>query len=433
MGARVRSWFRENGKGYRHFDMVTMALVGAGINAIEFISSNMIPITMRHFFDSRLMISIIQDLNRVFGFVVQPYVATRGDTLRTRFGRRRPFYMIGLPLTVFFMLLLGSSPHVFTNEILRHSLPVLALLFFLNVLMQASQDISCGTEGPLYAELFPQKVLGRANSLRPIAGSVVQLIMFIGAMKLAMKDEFYPYLCSAGLAAFGLSIVVFAIREKPAPPRTSAQAEAYSVVKHARMLIDNREYLKIAIVGSVGLAMPAAFGLFLSLFATETLHLSKEAYGQAAWVGPVIVLVAALPAGWLADRVGAKNVIALAFSIQLIAALSIMFFAKDAFTLRIVIGVNAFGGAFQGVAMLPLIFLHAPAEDRGKVFGLIQFVRAFAATVVSPLIGLIADLTEGYRAGYSICVGLALIGIVAALLTRGGRPAEGAAAGAVGD
>ncbi|MCX7012958.1 MAG: MFS transporter [Candidatus Sumerlaeota bacterium] len=129
-------------------------------------------------------------------------------------------------------------------------------------------------------------------------------------------------------------------------------------------------------------------------------------------------------AGRQADRYGPKYVIAAAFSIQMVAALAIMFFVKDAFTLRIAIGVNAFGGTFQGVAMLPLIFLHAPVEERGKVFGLIQFVRALAATIVTPLIGRMADVTGGYRAGYGVCIALAAIGIIAALLTRGGRPAE---------
>jgi len=52
----------------------------------------------------------------------------------------------------------------------------------------------------------------------------------------------------------------------------------------------------------------------------------------------------------------------------------------------------------------------------------VQFVRAFSTTVVSPFIGLIADLTEGYRAGSSVCVALALIGIVTVLMTRGADP-----------
>lgn len=420
---RARNLFRENDQGYRPFDMVWMAIVNGGVNAIEFISSTMIPITMRHFFDSRLMISLIQDLNRVFGFIVQPYVATRGDTLRTRYGRRRPFYFFGFPLTVFFMLLIGLSPLVFGAEALRQAWPVLALLFLLNVFMQAAQDINSGTGGPLMAELFPKQVLGRAVSFGPLASSMVQLFMLLVAMKLAMKNEFYPYLCAACLAMLALCVVVFAIREKPAPPPKPGPRERYSVLKHARMLIDNPEYLKIAIVGSVGLAMPASFNLFLSLFGTETLHLTKEQYGQAIWVGPVITMAAALWAGRQADRFGPKYVIALAFSIQMLAALCIMFFVNSAVSLRIVIAVNALGGVFQGVAMLPLTFLHAPAEERGKVFGLIQFVRALAATIVTPLIGHMADVTGDYRAGYGVCVALAMIGIAAALMTRGGRPA----------
>jgi len=416
-----------NDREHSRLYMAAMAMIGMGLSSIEFISGTMIPITMRHFFDSRFMISIIIDLNRLFGFVVQPYVATRGDTVRTRFGRRRPFFFLGFPVTVLFMLLIGLSPRIFAHPLSALSLIVLVKLFILNVVMQAFQDVSCGTEGPLYAETFPQKILGHASSFRPIAANLVQLVMLLGAMRLADKDEFYPYVCSAALATVAFLVIVFIIREKSEAAPAGKQEAPYSILKHARMLIDNMDYLKVAIVGAVGLAMPAAFGLFLSLFGKETLHLTPKQYGQSIWVGPALALFAAVPAGLLVDRVGAKYVMAAGFFTQMIAAIAIVFFVHDARGLMIVSGINTFGGLLHGVAITPLVFLFAKEGERGKVFGLIQFVRAAAAFVISPLIGLIADATKGYRAGYGICVALAVIGIIAALATRNvGNQEQGA-------
>ena len=84
----------------------------AGYYSVEFITNNVIPLTARHFTDSAFFIAAIVALNRLFGFIVQPYVSWKSDRIRTRFGRRRFFLLIGIPGTLVSLLIVGAFPHL---------------------------------------------------------------------------------------------------------------------------------------------------------------------------------------------------------------------------------------------------------------------------------------------------------------------------------
>ena len=415
-------------RDYRRRDLFFYPVLGWGVSSIEAMSSTMIPITMRHFFESKTVIAILIDLNRLFGFLVQPYVAARGDTLRSPLGRRRPFLMFGLPVTMFFMLLAGLSPVLFPGPIGSHALPVLAFIFFLNVCMQACQDINSGSDGPLFAEIFPRRLLGRANSIKANMAACFALFMAFVTWPLADKNEFYPYLIAAGFITLSLLMVIFGIRERPAPPLTAARAaEKYNVKRHARMLIENVEYAKLAVLGSVNLANGAAWGLFLSLLVKEELHMTMMQFGKAIWVGPIVAFVFAVPIGWLADRVGPKYMVATGFFVKGLSAFCIIFYVKDVATLQHVVVLNAIGYQLVTVAMAPLMFQNVPLADTGKVWGLVQFVRAGSAFIITPLVGMLADVTGSYRAGYYVCVGLTTLGAIVAMSTRKKAPPDQAA------
>ena len=82
------------------FYMLSLGLMVASFSAVETITNNMIPITCRKFTDNAIVLSFIIALNPLFGFIVQPYVAWKSDHTNTRFGRRRPYLMLGLPTTM---------------------------------------------------------------------------------------------------------------------------------------------------------------------------------------------------------------------------------------------------------------------------------------------------------------------------------------------
>jgi len=396
--------------------MLAMGLMSAGYSSVDFMSNTMIPITLRHFTANKLVIACIIDLNRLFAFIVQPYVAWKGDHLNTRFGRRRPLLMIGLQGTMAFLLLLGMLPILIQGD-LRHALVGLAVIFIVNFFMQAFQDVNGGNEGPLYGDTFGPGRLGRAVAIRAIMNQLMVLFMSYFAMKWADLDEIYAYFVSGGFLAVSLLIVIFMIREnapeKP-PPR-----EAYNPLKHLRLLRENKDYLKVAIIGAAGLMYSGCFMLYLSLFATEDLGLSIGEFGMAIGVGPFLVLVIAVPVGLFVDRLGPKPIIITGFILLAISALSMLFLVHGFWSLLVVNVLYTVASQLHWLSILPMIFQYAPEGERGKVFGLIQFVRSLAAFLISFPTGSMAEYTPlGYRAGYAVCTLLALVGLSTAWVSR---------------
>jgi Na+/melibiose symporter-like transporter len=379
----------EGTPGFRH--MVVLAVMAAGFNTVELITNNLIPITCRHFTDSAFIISAILATNRLFGFVVQPYVCWKSDYVRTRFGRRRPFFLVGLPLTIVSMLLVGLLPVVIEGDA-RHTAVALGIVILVNVIMQAVVDINWGALEPLYADTFRQEQLGRASSIRQIANQLGNLAMVSYVIGLADRNEFHPYLFSAACVALSLALMIFVIREQPAGPPPAAAR--YNPVRHLGLLFGNRDYAKLAFICAANLVLPAALFLFTPLYVTDTLGLSKGELGRSQVAGPFLTIALAFPVGWLVDYFGPKWMMSAGFACYTAAFTGMAFWAHDFWSLFACMTVF---GVAQVVALMPMtamVFQYTSANERGQVFGVIQFTRAFSAFVLSLALGSLVQLAD---------------------------------------
>lgn len=373
--------------------MLVLAMMAGGFSTVELITNNLIPITTRHFTDSALIISIILASNRLFGFVVQPYVCWKSDQVRTKYGRRRPFFLVGLPLTIGFLLAIGLLPRLIEGDA-RHTLPALILVFIINIAMQAVVDVNWGSLEPLYADTFNQEQLGRAGSFRQIAAQSANFVMVTWVIGWAEIDEIFPYLFAATCVAVSFALMVFVIRERPLedPP----QQERYQPLAHLQLIFRSRDHLKLAFVCGANLAIPAALFLFTPLYVTDTLGLSTAELGLAQVAGPLLTVCLALPLGWTIDYFGPKWVMATGFLLSAIAFTGLCFWAHDFWSLFACLTVF---GVAQIVALMPMsamVFQYADRHERGKLFGIIQFSRAFGAFAISLLLGMAVQWTDSY-------------------------------------
>jgi Major Facilitator Superfamily. len=378
---------RDSNWGY----MVSMGTMVAGFVSVDAITNNMVPITARHFTDSPLFIAFLVALNRLFGFLVQPYVAWKSDRIRTRWGRRRPFLILGLPGTCVALLLLGVMPFVFEAES-RHALPTLILLLIANVGLQFFQDVNWGSQEPLYADTFRHQVLGRAVAIRSYAIQFVYLFMNYFAMKWADTHEFIPYLCASVLVLISFVMVLWVIKEREFPPPENVKP--YNPLAHLGLLFRNADYLKVSLIGAFGLMLPAAFYLFHPLFVTRTLGLTKGQLGEALAVVPIVALIVSFPAGYLIDRYGPRGITAIGFFAVALVAWDIAYWVHDYNGLMIAMVGYGAAHVLISLPMTPLVFQYASEQERGTIFGLIQFVRGFSAFVFSLLIGWIVQFSS---------------------------------------
>ena len=155
---------------------------------------------------------------------------------------------------------------------------------------------------------------------------------------------------------------------------------------------------------------------------------------EASWALAIIGLVntlAALPLGWLADRYGRKNLLAIFYALRVIAFLFLAFAVTD------LTGVYIFAALF-GLTWLntipPTSGLTADIFGRfsvGLVFGLISMSHEFAGAIAAYLAGVIFGLDGSYFWALLLAAALSAGGALASYLIREpkrGRLASGSAA-----
>lgn len=383
--------FSDKKRGYGYMWILSITI--AGMSSVDWVTSNYLPITLRMFTDSSLAIAILLSLNRLFGFVVQPYVTWKSDHIHSRFGRRRPFFLIGNPMVLFSLLAIGAMPYLF-KEGYRSAILAMGLLILFNVLLQFFQDFAIGCTEPLYADTFEQKTLGRASAIRTYSVLAVAFLMNFAALPLADKSEIAPYAFSGALVLVAFLVMFFFVRERHYVPQPPGR---YNPVAHFSLL-RNREYFLLAVIGGLGLCLAAATALYNALFITQTLGLTKTDMGLAIGFSPVAAFLFSFPFGYLADRYGPQYVLAFGFLAHAVANAAMAFWVDDFQSLLIITLFNAGMGVAGQVSMTAMIFQYASPSDRGTVFGLVQFVRGFSAFVITLVLGGLVQMSRSYDA-----------------------------------
>ncbi len=370
--------------------MMAMGAMVAGINSVETISNNMVPATAKHFTSDAFLIAFIISLNRLFGILVEPYVAWKSDTL----GKRRPFFMIGFPFTILSLVLLGCMPIFFQGD-QRGTWIAMAMLLLLNVSLQFWQDVNWGGNESFYADTFEHERLGRAVAVKNVVNFFAMIAMTRYALKWAEKSELIPYLCSAGFIFISFLLVKFALTEGKYGPEPSHK-ERYNVFRHLRLLL-NADLFRVAMVSSIWLTLLATYSMFLSLFATRGLQMGFGDFGKITMWEPVLTLVLSLPVGYAVDRFGPKGVLILGFLIHAAACFFMIYLVNSGATLLMAFLIRAVGTTFMGMTMTPLVFQYASRQNRGEIFGIVQYSRAFWAFVFSLVMGVVVSSFPSYE------------------------------------
>lgn len=148
--------------------------------------------------------------------------------------------------------------------------------------------------------------------------------------------------------------------------------------------------------------------LFLKLDLQYTDH-------QAANVASLILLFSLLGRllmGWLADRYGKKYVMLLIYLLVAIG-ISLLFFAQTPgviYLFAIIFGIGL-GGDYM---IIPLMAAELfGVKVMGRLMGVVLTADGVAEAVVPMLVGGIYDRTRSYALGFSVLVGLALVGATA--------------------
>jgi MFS family permease len=153
----------------------------------------------------------------------------------------------------------------------------------------------------------------------------------------------------------------------------------------------------------------------------EELGISKSAAGVLSAAYAAGTLLAALPAGWVAARIGVRRTMFI--GLGLLGSSSIAFaFGNEIVVLDLARFVQGVGGAFAWTAGLAWLIAAAPNDRRGELIGS-ALAAAIAGLLLGPVLGSIATITSPEAVFSGVAVIATALAIWTAATPGPARPA----------
>jgi len=428
------------------YDYITINIYWLGLTMVSQSNGLILPLLVQRFVGPEQQGTAFGNL-RLYTLMVallaQALMGMLSDHSSVRWGRRRPFILVGTLLNMTALLMIGVSPGY-------------AFLFGAVVFSQLASNIAHGAEQGLIPDIVPEDQRGRVSGVKAIMELLpVIIVAFTVGRLLAAGQMWAAILVTSGVLFFAMALTMF-VHEKPlqASPdpldwqpfgRLVAMTLIFLViilglgagVRGIGKLLTSIDapLMPLIVMGTMGLgAMVVAvvLGVWASVrvsigsagarnypsfpwwvinrlaFFVGTTNLSafaiyfiqgrlgvqgEKAAGPAAqlmMIVGILILLFALPSGWLADRIGRKRLVALS-GILAAAGTLIIVLAPD-ITLMYVGGslIGAATGTFF-TANWALGTDLVPKEEAGRYLGISNLAGAGAGAIGAYIGGPIAD------------------------------------------
>lgn len=377
-------------------------LLGFGFFAISItwaVYNSFIPKILSNFITSASVIGIIMTIDNCFGLIIQPAVGAMSDRIDTKFGRRMPFIMVGMPLAILFIVLLSMSTSLKT------------IIIFL-VLTNLSMSIFRSPVIALMPDITPSENRSIANSIINFMGGIGSVIAYFIGSKLWDKDPRYPFFLAAFLMAISFIILFSFVKEK----RDCLFYEKAVVEKKENLFKSFKETKNkknvLFLLGAILFWFIGFNGIetFFSLYGEKYLGISISAAALSFTFISLSFLLFAIPAGIIGTKIGKGNTIKIGI-VGMMLCFIVLYFLKDITMIRVVFVLAGINWALININSYPFVTDMAPLGETGTYTGLYYFFSSLAAIISPILLGGIID-----SIGYRYMFGFATISFIIAFI-----------------
>lgn len=343
-------------------------------------------------------VGLLSQERSLLGAFGQPIVGALSDRTRTRIGRRKPFFIAGVALTAASLLYLSGFPPL---------VPMLVVLsvnaFFLNVAVDPYTA--------LMADIVPPNQRGRIGMVLAIFNMVGQIAATLLGFFLWDRSPELVFILVATVLVIAFAVTTLGVREPDSPPAPNEPLKL-DVGAYVRGLLGQRELVKYVLAAAVFWLGTGGVLPYLTRFGVHELGTSEGDAFQLLLPALGGTILGAIPAGYLADRIGKKPVLA----IGLFAFAVIAFIGSQVQTVPQALLVMGFIGLANGVwtaLNVPLLVDLVLPERAAEMTGLGSGVWSLAQPIGAVIAGILIGNFESYRASF---VGAAFLVFVSFLL-----------------
>ncbi|WP_066319855.1 SLC45 family MFS transporter [Bacillus sp. FJAT-29814] len=352
-------------------------LLGFGFFSISIgwsLYNGFVPFFLNDYLESTALIGFLMTIDNYFALFLQPYIGHRSDRTETRFGRRMPYLLIGIPLAASFIALIPFHTSLIT------------LIIFM-VGMNLSMAVFRSPTIALMPDITPEPMRTKANGVINFMGGLGAILAFSAGAYLFNIDESLPFLLVAAIFLVALMVIFKNIKEnRDALPQTFSTTEKLDYKKE----LNTATIFLLAAIFFWFVAIQGMEALF-TLYGVKELGMSKSASAFSLAFFSLSFVLSSIPSGLLGAKYGEKKVILLGIC-GLVLVFFLLNWVKSVIVLRFFLVVGGMFWACININAYPFI-VAAGSENRiGTRTGLYYLVSSLAAIVSPPVLGLFIDL-----------------------------------------
>jgi MFS family permease len=313
-------------------------------------------------------------------------VGERSDRTWNRFGRRKPWILIGAPIALVGFIFIPFA---------QSALAIAVFILITNFGMALFRSPTVAWLG----DLFTASDRSKANGIINLMGGVGGLLAFFGGGYLFNNmGRAAPFIGGGILMIAALSVALFAVRE----PREIVPDDSGTtgVLSNLRVVFAHQDRSGLFVLLGILLWFMAfnALEAGLSSFAVFTLGISPGTASIYAGAVTISFIIFAMPAGFLGTRYGRRAIIQVGLVGLTLALLASYFLIQGALMFVIMLVILGTFWALVNVNSLPLVYDHGDERKIGAYTGLYYFSSQSAAILGPTLGGVLVDvLGDQYR------------------------------------
>lgn len=357
-----------------------------------------LPVVASGFVGSTLVIGLIIGVEGLYAMWLPLVVGSWSDRLRTRLGGRLPFVLAGTPV-----LAVGLAGMGFVGSLAP--LIAAAVVFF------AGYFLAYEPYRALYPDLVSNEVAGRAQGTQALwRGAGTGLALLGGGLLLAISQAL-PFLLAAAISIAAAVLLAWGMIRRGVPDEAGhARGGVHDAARRIAELVRESAPLRAFLIANALWELSlGALKTFIVLYVTEGLGYSRASAALIVGGVAVLVLLAALASGKLADRFGRIAVLRVGLPVYGLGMLVPLVTATPFLVASSVPFVAVGGGAIMALpyaVLMPLM----PDEEHGTLTGVYSFSRGIG-TWLGPLLAGLAitaagglfEGTQGYQAMWFVC------------------------------
>ncbi|MGV3488900.1 MAG: SLC45 family MFS transporter [Tuberibacillus sp.] len=352
-----------------------------------------VPLFLDDYIKSTALIGFLMTVDNYFALFIQPWIGNRSDRTDSRFGKRMPYLILGMPLSALFFSLIPFYVSLF-------------MLVLFMVLMNLSMSLYRSPTVSLMPDITVDSKRSQANGIINFMGGVGSVIAFGIGSKLFRVHHSFPFLMASAVTVISLLILVTSIKEK-------RDTVSYTVAeKRTIRLRGELDQSTVFLLLAIFFWFTSYQGIeaLFTLYGTHYLGMdgSDASFSLLFFTGAFLLFT--LPSGWLGGKFGKRTMITIGV-IGMGACYAVMIFIDATVWLRLFLIIGGLFWACININSYPFVVGIGRQESIGTRTGLYYLVSALAAIISPPLLGKLIDTF-----GYSIMFVYTTAGMILALI-----------------